>query len=179
MQRARKHEATARREDGRHATEEVGFAGAVEVVDGERGDHEVERAVGEGILEAGDPEIGIGQRAARVVEHVGTLVDADEPDVSVLLEKALRRDARASPEVEHRSRCQVARRARDLVLEAVVGRELAPYELEVRVGVEVELVAHTLTVPAPGRPTPARARAYPRPASRRSSPQIWLIAGLE
>ncbi len=57
-----------------------GLARGVEVVDGERGDGEVERAVGKRVLDGSDVESGVAacQCAARGGEHAGTRVDSVE-----------------------------------------------------------------------------------------------------
>src|SRR5436190_1321938 len=61
----REHERAARLEDAGDAAEEVLLARAVEVMDGERGDHEVERAVRQRILEAREAQVDLRDDAAR------------------------------------------------------------------------------------------------------------------
>jgi hypothetical protein len=108
----------------------------------QRRDHEIERSVWEGILEPGDPELSTGKRLSSVLEHVVALVDADEPSAGVNREDALRGDSRAGAEIEDRPRVQPGSRLRHRVLEAVVPRHLTSHQLEIRVRMEVELVAH-------------------------------------
>ena len=119
----------------------------------------VERSVRQRILESRDAEVGVGQRAPGVLEHLGALVDAEKAGAWVLGEDALSSDARSGAELEDRLRLEVARRTSDLLLEPVVRRKLAADELEVGVGMEVELVAHVLDRTVRRRsPAPRRAR---------------------
>ena len=69
-------EASLRHDDAREPFEQIALLGTVEVVHGEHGDHEVERSVGQRILEARKAEVGVGQPLARAVEHRLARVDA-------------------------------------------------------------------------------------------------------
>ncbi len=97
---------------------------------------EVERPLGERILEARDAQIALEVGGG---EHRLALVDPDEPRSSVAGEDAPRRLAGADAEVEDVSNVAAFRGPRRLLLQLVEDRDVGLHVLEVRAGIEVEL----------------------------------------
>jgi Trk K+ transport system NAD-binding subunit len=133
------HEPPARRERRRHAREQVSLFRAVEVVHGEHRDHEVERAVGEWILESRDDELDpVGRkRRAGVIEHPTARVDAGERCVRMPREYPPGGLAGTRPELEDAARAR-SRGARRLLLELLVVGHLLAHEREVTLRIPVE-----------------------------------------
>jgi hypothetical protein len=121
-------------------------------MDREHRDHEVERPVGQRILEPAHPQVRIRQRLARVREHAFAGVDADELRLGVPGKYALRGLSRARPELENPPRALAGRGGCGL-LEPVVARHLRDHQLAVAVGLEMELSHHPVRV--------ARSRSKP------------------
>jgi len=109
------------------AREKVALARVGEVVDRERGDDEVERPVGERILEAAFAKIGRGKRFARTFEHRRALVDPDELRLWMDVEHAPGGLSGADPEIEDPRRTLTLRRGRSLFLELLVAVDLGRY----------------------------------------------------
>lgn len=110
------------------------------MVDGERRDDEVERTVGQPILEPGDPELDavLGQYGARAVEHLAARVDADEHRPGMDRQHAARRLAGSCSELE-RALGGGPGRAGSFLLEALVVGHLVSRESEVAVRIPVKL----------------------------------------
>ncbi len=154
-------EAPAGRQHGGDAREEVGLGRPVEVVDGERGEDEVERALGQRVAQVLQAQVGAGQVGRR--EHVLAGVDAGQLRVRMACEHAPRGDARPGPQLEHPPRVDALGRARQLVLHAVVVGHLRADHLEVAVRIPVEL-------PHAAKPMPPRRQAQAAASSARSRP---------
>ena len=121
------------------AREQIRLTGTVEVVHSERGDDEVEAALGERVLETTDPQVGPGDNAGRRGQHLGALVDADQLGGRMELEHPSRGLARADPELEHPLGTRAVGRGGDGVLELVVRGYLLADHVEVGHRIEVEL----------------------------------------
>jgi hypothetical protein len=141
----REHENALRAEDLSHAPEEIALAGTVEVVDGERGIDEVERACRERILEPGKAKVRLGESRARAFEHLGARVDRDEPCIGMHLADAARGLAGANAELEHVLDFEPFGRRSRPVLQLTIGRHLRKHVLQVRLGVPVPL-RHAFTI---------------------------------
>ena len=128
-------EAPAGRQHRRDAPEELRLARAVEVVDGEGRDHELEGPGGQRVLEPRAAQLGRGpEHARRDREHLRARVDGDDPGAGMLREAPARGLAGARPEVEDPPDARDARRgARHLVLQPVVGRQGGPHVAQVGV----------------------------------------------
>jgi uncharacterized membrane protein len=165
-------------------TGQVGLAGAVEVVDAERGDDEVEGAAGQRVLQARDTQVGAGQGVAGDGEHRRAGVDPDEVPARVRGQDTPGGLAGPRPELEDAPRRRpAARRLRDLVLQALEGRHLGRHELPVGGGVEVELAhARQATRMRPSRALLAGLVGaqvlYPRVPPRRQVAATRGIVGL-
>jgi len=149
-------EASAGHDDARDTTEQISLGRPVEVVDGQRGDHQVKWSLRKWIFESSGVEIRVGKRSTGVLEHGRAFVDAHQSRAWVLSQYSLRGDSRSDTQVQNRPCTQASRRLGDDLLEAVVGGHLAPHELEIRLRMEVKLVAHALpTVPRRSHPRSA------------------------
>jgi hypothetical protein len=69
-------EASAGHNDARDATEQISLGRPVEVVYGQRRDHQVERSLRKGIFESSRAQVRGGKRSTGVLEHGRVLVDA-------------------------------------------------------------------------------------------------------
>lgn len=122
-----KDETAAGREDLRYATEEVCLTGAVEVVDGECRDDEVEWAGREIILEPRDQKgvdpVG-GKLVACSLQHLGAGVDARQSRRGVEFEHSPRGFARPGAEIEDTAHGDADRRAGQTFLQLVVAGDL-------------------------------------------------------
>jgi hypothetical protein len=158
-------DASAGHNDARDATKQISLARPIEVVDRQRGDHQIERSLRKGIFESSRAQVRGGKCSTGVVEHGRAFVDAHQLCAWVLSQHSLRRDSRSHTQVQNRARTQAARHLGHDILEAVVGGHLAPHELEIRLRMEVKLVAHAFpTVPRRSRPRSAVRCAWRRSA---------------
>src|SRR3954452_23855994 len=139
----REDEQAGRVESGEDATEEVALARRVEMVDGECREDEVEGALRKRILEARDAQLLDSARlehVARALEHRRALVDPDQPRGRVHREDAPGGLPRTGPQLERAPNLGFTCRLGGPLLELLVARELGMHELEVLLGVEVELL---------------------------------------
>ena len=109
---------------------------------GESRHDQVEGAGGKVVLEAGHAQVGVREQLSGAVEHRAALVDTDDVGVGMAGGHPLHGHAGAGAEVEEATHGDAHRRLRHRVLEALVAGHLRRDELHVRVGIEVELLAH-------------------------------------
>jgi len=102
------HEPSALRQLLRHPGKQVRLHRVVDVMQGERGDDQLEGPFRERILEAAESQLGSrAEDAGRRVQLVAALVEADGARHRVRLEAPPRRLARADPEVEQAAHLEI------------------------------------------------------------------------
>ncbi len=132
------HEAAAGRKLGGDPLEEVLLAGAVEVVDGEGGHDQVERAFGQRVFEPRLAQVCVRQYLAGAFEHLGAGVDRDEFRVRMTGENAP--GCLTGPDTELQNGASFpVRSGRGLFLQLLIGRDLGEHVVEVRLRVPVPL----------------------------------------
>jgi len=154
----REDEPAAGSEDARDPPEQIALAGPVEVVNGERRHHEIERPGRERVLESRYRQLGLGQRRPGADQHLLAGVHADEPRVGMTGEHAPGCLARADPELEDRADVEGCARAGGLLLQLLVSGHLGLHEVEVAIRIEVELAHRSDLI-----------RHYPRRVARLAS----------
>ena len=138
-------EAPARAQRAGHPGEEGGLVRSFQVVHGQRGDHEVEGARGQGVGQLGHDQLDgqPGQPDPGHLEHRRAPVDADGPRPGVPGQHGGQGLARARPEVEHPRHRRSPAGGGDRLLQTVVGGHLLAHQMEVGGRVEMELAHMT------------------------------------
>jgi len=120
----------------------------VEMVEREHGDNEIPRPVGQRILDAAEAHL-LPAKLAGLEDHLGARVEAGNAGLGELIEQALRGFRGAEAKLEHAVGREWDRRDR-LPLQLVIARNLLAHEVEVGLGVPVELRVHRVGNVAPG-----------------------------
>ena len=114
----------------RDSAEEMRLPRRCEVVDCKRGHNEVERALGERILESSQPQIDIrAKNPRRDAQHSFSRIKSDDLRTGMRIQVPTRRLARACAEVKHSRSVDIDAGVQHLVLEDVVQRQRLPHQV--------------------------------------------------
>ncbi len=115
------HEPSALREPLRHTGKEVRLRRSVHVMQGKRGNDQLERPFRKPILEAAESQVcSRAKSTGGGVELVSALIEAHGARGRMRLQASSRRLARAHPQVEHAEDLEIHRRANDFLLCSVI-----------------------------------------------------------
>ena len=142
--------APARAKARANAPKEPGLFLPAEVMDDQGGDDEVDKALGQRVLDPADAQVDplTVEQSARYSEHLVARVDSDELCPWMVRQQPASGLASASPEFEDCARLDRPRRLGGLLLETVEVGDLGAHALEVPLRIPVELIAHTRSLPA-------------------------------